>query len=202
MKKSRSIRLVLLGGASVALAACGDDGPPKDARFFSNLQECAAVYDMTQCLDAQKQADQTFAAQAPKFTRKEECETEFGAGNCEPKQITNSGGNSTGGNGSGTSTTNQSSSSGGSFFMPMLMGYMMGNMLGGQSRFNEPVYRGPNGSALTQNSSGKMFNIGSFSGVGRSAATSFRSSPATQVGSVSRGGFGSTSTAFRSSAGS
>ena len=202
MKKSRSIRLVLLGGASFALASCGDDGPPKDARFFSNLQECAAVYDTTQCLDAQKQADQTFAEQAPKFTRKEECETEFGAGNCETKQITDSSGNNSGGNSSTNNTGQSSSSGGGSFFMPMLMGYMMGNMLGGPSRFNEPVYRGPNGSAITQNSSGKMFNIGSFSGVGRSAATSFRSSPATQVGSVSRGGFGSTSTAYRSSAGS
>ena len=184
MKKSRSIRLVLLGGASFALASCGDDGPPKDARFFSHLQECAAVYDTTQCLDAQTQADQTFAEQAPKFTRKEECETQFGAGNCETRQTADSSGGHS------------------SFFMPMLMGYMMGNMLGGPSRFNEPVYRGPNNSAITQSSSGKMFNIGSFSGVGRSAATSFRSTPATQVGTVSRGGFGSTSTAFRSSAGS
>ena len=90
MKKSRSIRLVLLGSASFALAACGDDGPPKDARFFSNLQECSAVYDTTQCLDAQKQAEQTFAAEAPKFTRKEQCETEFGAGNCETRQTADS----------------------------------------------------------------------------------------------------------------
>ena len=185
MKKSRSIRLVLLGGASFALASCGDEGPPKDARFFSNLQECSAIYDTTQCLDAQKQADQTFVAQAPKFTRKEECETQFGAGNCETRQ-----------------TADSAQSGGGSFFMPMLMGYMMGNMLGGQSRFNEPVYRGPNNTAITQTSGGKMFNIGNFSGVGRSAASTFRSTPATQVGSVQRGGFGGTSTAFRSSAGS
>lgn len=182
MKKSRSIRLVLLGSASIALAACGDDGPPQDARFFSNLQECSAVYDTTQCLDAQKQAEQTFVAEAPKYSRQEQCEAEFGAGNCEPKQ-----------------TADGSASSGGSFFMPMLMGYMMGNMLGGQSRFNQPVYRGPDNTAMTQNR-GKMFNIGNFSGAGRTAASTFR--PAAQVAQVQRGGFGSTATAYRSSAGS
>lgn len=178
MKKSRSIRLVLLGSASFALAACGDKGPPKDARFFSNLQECSAVYDTTQCLDAQKQAEQSYAVDAPKFSRKEQCEAEFGAGNCE---------------------TRQTADGGGSFFMPMLMGYMMGNMLGGQSRFNQPVYRGPDNTAITQ-SSGKMFNVGSFGGTGRAAASSFR--PAAQVAQVQRGGFGSTARAYRGSAGS
>jgi uncharacterized protein YgiB involved in biofilm formation len=177
MKKSRSIQLVLLGSASIALAACGDDGPPKDARFFSNTQECSAVYDTSQCLDAQKQAEQTFTAEAPKYTRKEQCEAEFGVGNCEAKQT----------------------AEGGSFFMPLLMGYMMGNMLGGQSRFNQPVYRGPDNTAITQNR-GKMFNIGSFEGAGRNAASTFR--PATQVAQVQRGGFGSTATANRNSAGS
>ena len=212
MKKSRSIRLVLLGSASIALAACGDDGPPQDAKFFSNLQECSAIYDMTQCLDAQKKAEQSYVADAPKFTRKEQCELEFGLGNCENTQIASSsggasgGGSGSGGNTGGNSGGNNANSGGGmgSFFMPMMMGYMMGNMMGGgQSSFNQPVYRGANNTAVTQTSGGKMFNIGSFGGAGRNAATSFR--PATQVaqvGSVSRGGFGSSATAHRSSAGS
>ena len=188
MKKSRSIRLVLLGSASIVLASCGDDGPPKDAKFFSNLQECSAVYDTSQCLDAQKKAETTFTAEAPKFSRKEQCEAEFGAGNCENKQTADG----------GASGTN--ASGGGSFFMPMLMGYMMGNMLGGRSSFNQPVYRGPNNTAMTQTSSGKMFNVGSFGGAGRTAAGSFRpASQVAQVGTVQRGGFGSTASANRSS---
>lgn len=193
MKKSRSIRLVLLGSASIALAACGDDGPPKDARFFSDIQACSAVYDMTQCIDAQKQAENTFTAEAPKFPRREQCEAEFGAGNCETKPAAATGQQAAAGTGE------QSASGGGSFFMPMLMGYMMGNMLGGQSRFNQPVYRGPDNTAMTQNR-GKMFNIGNFSGAGRTAANTFR--PATQVAQVQRGGFGGTAMAQRSSAGS
>jgi uncharacterized protein YgiB involved in biofilm formation len=184
MKKSSSIRLVLLGSASIALAACGDDGPPKDARFFSNLQECSAVYDTSQCLDAERQAEQSYAQEAPKFSGKEQCEAEFGVGNCENRQAAADG--------------QQASSGGGSFFMPMLMGYMMGNMLGG-NRYAAPVYRGPDNTAITQNR-GKMFNIGNFGGAGRSAASTFR--PATQVAQVQRGGFGSSANAFRSSAGS
>ena len=180
MKKSRSVRLVVLGSASIALAACGDDAPPNDARFFSNLQECAAVYDRAKCLDAKTSAEQTFIAEAPKYSRKEQCETDFGAGNCESQQASA---------GSGE----------GSFFMPMLMGYMMGNMLSGQSRFSQPVYRGPENLAMTQNR-GKMFNIGSFGGAGRADASAFR--PAAQVAQVQRGGFGSTATAHRTSAGS
>lgn len=190
MKKSRSIRLVLLGSASFALAACGDDGPPKDARFFSNLQECSAIYDMSQCLDAQKQAEQSFAADAPKFTQKEQCEAEFGAGNCETQQAAAGGQQAPGGQ--------QSAGGGSGFFMPMLMGYMMGNMLGG-NRYAAPVYRGPDNTAITQNR-GKMFNIGNFGGAGRSAASTFR--PASQVAQVQRGGFGSSASAYRSSAGS
>lgn len=190
MKKSRSIRLVLLGSASIALAACGDDGPPQDARFFSNLQECSAIYDTSQCLDAQKQAAQSFAADAPKFTQKEQCEAEFGAGNCETQQVATGGQQPAGGE--------QSAGSGSSFFMPMLMGYMMGNMLGG-NRYAAPVYRGPDNTAITQNR-GKMFNVGNFAGGGRTAASTFR--PAAQVAQVQRGGFGSKATAFRSSAGS
>ena len=187
MKKSRSIRLVLLGSASIALASCGDDGPPNDAKFFANLQECSAIYDMTQCLDAQKKAESTFTAEVPKFGRKEQCEAEFGAGNCETKQL---------------AENNASSGGAGSFFMPMMMGYMMGNMLGGQSRFNQPVYRGPNNTAMTQTSSGKMFNIGSFGGAGRSAASTFRpAAQVAQVGTVQRGGFGSTASANRSASG-
>jgi uncharacterized protein YgiB involved in biofilm formation len=175
MKKSRSIRLVLLGSASLALAACGDEGPPQDAKFFSNVQECSAVYNDTSCREAETQARKSLAEEAPRYSRKEECEAEFGAGNCETKQ----------------------SAGGGSFFMPLLMGYMMGNMLSG-NRFSQPVYRGPNNSAVMP-SGGKLFNVGSFAGTGTNA-TAFR--PAAQATQVARGGFGSTATAYRSTSGS
>jgi uncharacterized protein YgiB involved in biofilm formation len=175
MKKSRSVRLALLGGASMALAACGDDAPPKDATFYSDVQACAAVYGEEACQDAKAASEKISDEEAPRFARKEECEAEFGAGNCESRQTT----------------------SGGGFFMPLMMGYMVGNMLG-NNRFNQPVYRGPNNEAVMPKN-GRLFNVGTFSG-GASQAAAFR--PAAQVTPVKRGGFGGSSSAFRSGGGS
>ncbi len=174
MKKSRSIRLVLLGGASLALAACGEDLPP-DAKFFTDAAECSVAFGDQACRKAEAEAQQKLVAEAPRFSRKEECEAEFGPGNCE---------------------TRQEAGGGGSFFMPLLMGYMMGNMLGG-NRFSQPVFRGPNNTAVMPNK-GQMFNVGSFgSAAGR---TGFQAASA--VTPVSRGGFGSTAQAYRSTSGS
>ena len=168
MKKSRSIKLVLLGSASFALVACGDDGPPQDAQFFADTQQCAAQYDRSICETAKTTAEQKFTEEAPRFTRQEECEAEFGAGNCETRQT----------------------AGGGSFFMPMMMGYMLGNA------FNRPVYRGPNNGAMMQ-TGGRFFNVGTFAGAGRTAP--FQRA---QFTPVQRGGLGSTATAHRTSAGS
>lgn len=182
MKKSRSIRLVLLGGATMMLAACGDDDElPKDARFFSDVKDCSAVHGEATCLDAKTQSEKDYLAQAPRFSRKEECEKEFGAGNCETRE--------TGGN---------ASAGGAGFFMPMMMGYMLGNMMG-SNRFNAPVYRGVDNSAVMPRN-GKFLNVGSFAGSGARSATAFR--PAAQVAPVSRSGFGSTAASFRASSGS
>lgn len=183
MKKSRSIRLVLLGGATMMLAACGDDDElPKDAKFFSDMKDCSAVYGEATCLDAKTQSEKDYLAQAPRFSRKEECEKEFGAGNCEtPEPAGTASGGGTG------------------LFMPMMMGYMLGNMMAGGNRFNAPIYRGVNNTAVMPRN-GKFLNVGSFAGSGARSATAFR--PAAQVAPVSRSGFGSTAASFRASSGS
>lgn len=175
MKKSHSIKLALLGSASMALVACGDDSPPDDARFFAERKECAAVYGDASCSDAAIKAEETHLAQAPKFSRQEQCEAEFGAGNCETRQQVG----------------------GGSYFMPLLMGYMMGNMMGG-NRFSQPVYRGRDGGAV-MNNNGRLFNVGNFGGATAGRTASFRPAQATPV---TRGGFGGSSMAFNSGAAS
>jgi uncharacterized protein YgiB involved in biofilm formation len=168
MKKSRAIRLVLLGGAGFALAACEEAPPPPDAKFFADIGECAAVYDRATCETAMAETKAQFAAEAPKFDRKQECEAEFGAGNCESQQA---------------------SSGMGGFFMPMMMGYMLGNA------FRQPVYRGPDNKAMVR-SGGNAYSVGRFAGPGR--ATAYQ--PA-QVTPVQRGGFGTTSNSYRTTAG-
>jgi uncharacterized protein YgiB involved in biofilm formation len=171
MKKSRSVRLVLLGSASAALAACDDGGAlPTNAQFYPTVSECIADHGATACEDAKTVADRTQAVEAPRFNQREQCEQEYGVGNCETRQA-----------------------AGGSFFMPMMMGYMMGNMMGG-SRFSQPVYRGPNNTAVMPGRGG-LLNVGRFDNLGAGRA-GFR--PATQITPVSRGGFGSTATNYRS----
>lgn len=165
MKKSRTIRLVLLGGAGLTLAAC-DEAPPPDARFFADVTACSAVYDEATCRTAFAESQAEFAAEAPAFERKEACEAEFGAGNCETRE----------------------SASGGSFFMPMMMGYMLGNA------FSRPVFRGPDNSAMMR-SGGKTYDVGKFTGAtGRAAAFQ----PA-QITPVQRGGFGTSASSYRTS---
>jgi uncharacterized protein YgiB involved in biofilm formation len=183
MKKSRSVRLVLLGTATAALSACGDsNAPPKDARYFATAQECSAVYGDQPCTDAKRAADQWHAAQAPRYSRKEECEAQYGAGNCETREA-----------------------GGHSFVMPLLMGYMLGNMMSGP-RYAEPVYRDRNNNAVTPGAGGNgTYRVGSFAGGGVATSTSagarpaFR--PASQVTQVSRGGFGTTAQRYASTSG-
>ena len=166
MKKSKTIRLVLLCSTGLTLSAC-DPSPSSDATFFSTVEDCIAVKSGSTCRDGFAKSEQDFVAEAPRFTNQEECETDFGAGNCETRR-----------------------SGSGSFFMPMMMGYMMGNA------FNRPVYRGPDNSAMMQ-TGGRFYNVGTFAGAGRGA--SFRPAQFTQV---QRGGFGRTAAAYRTSAGS
>ena len=167
MKKSMAIRLVLLGSPGLTLAACAQS-PPSDATFFSTVEECIPAKSEVTCRDAFVDSEKAFVAEAPRFTNKEQCEAQFGAGNCETRQTAG-----------GT----------GSFFMPMMMGYMLGNA------FSRPVYRGPNNGAMMQ-TGGRFFNVGTFAGAGRTAP--FQRG---QFTPVQRGGFGSTATANRTSGG-
>jgi uncharacterized protein YgiB involved in biofilm formation len=178
MKKSHSIRLVLLGGASVALTTCDDGGvQSKDARFYPTVNECTADLGAKPCEDAKAVADKTQAAEAPRFSRKVQCEQEFGAGNCESRQ----------------------EAGGGSFFMPMMMGYMVGSMMSG-NRFSQPVYRGPDNTAVMP-SGGRLLNVGHFDSLGAGLGTRPAFRPAAQITEVSRGGFGSTAKSYSNTSG-
>ncbi len=171
MKKCHTIRLVLLGSAGIALAACDDGGaPPKDAHFYPTVNACTAELGAKPCQDAKAAADRAQTAEAPRFTARPQCELQFGVGNCESRQ----------------------EAGGGSFFMPLMMGYMVGNMMGG-NRYSQPVYRGPDNTAIMP-SGGQMLNVGRFDGQG--ARPAFR--PAAQITPVSRSGFGSTAMDYRS----
>ncbi|MFN4087842.1 MAG: DUF1190 domain-containing protein [Alphaproteobacteria bacterium] len=141
MKRSRSIRLVLLGSAgALMLSGCED---PVDVatrgQLFTDAQACESAYDREECLDAYRRAETAHVETAPKFTTREECEAEFGVENCTtgPRLAAGEG-------------DPAQANAGGSWFMPVMMGYMMGRMMGGGVA-TTPVYRDTQNTAYTGN---------------------------------------------------
>lgn len=139
MKKSKGIRMALLGAAGLVMPSCDETPLPPEAQFFTGVEECAAVQSRMTCEEAFAESQAKFVAEAPQYARKEECEEKFGVGNCETRET-----------------------GAGSFIMPMMMGYMLGNA------FRQPVYRGPGNGAMMR-AGGRFYNVGTFAGAGRAA---------------------------------
>ena len=113
MKRSKSIGLLAMSASVIALTACEE--PAVDAAVFENLSQCLADpnVERAQCEADYQAAKSQHAQVSPKYTSQQDCEADFGAEQCE--------------------TAPYQTRSGGSVFMPMMMGYMMGSMLGGRS---------------------------------------------------------------------
>lgn len=192
-KRSRHVALFLAGTAVLTLAACEEE--KTEAAAFPDLQSCIAeaktgnlFFTEQDCQTQFAAAEQTHLETAPRYDSKQLCEQEHGAGNCEGDP------------------TAQNQSGGGSIFMPLLMGYMIGSMLGGgRGVMSQPMVRTAQGGYATPD--GKQ-TFASNRGTGRVAGSTFTKAPATMgkapmtASQVSqRGGFGGSSTA-RSSSGS
>lgn len=156
MKRSRYIRILAASASLLVLAGCYEDETTIAAaadpvmqqsqnaapaahedKVFVSMEECIAdipalastadeaeksAFDASrlQCIADWESAQAQHAETAPRFSSLAECQAEFGPEGC--------------------GTGAQSSSNGsGSFFLPLLAGYMIGNMMGGSST---PVYRG------------------------------------------------------------
>lgn len=192
-KRSRHVALFLAGSAVLALAACEEE--KTDAAAFPDLASCVAeaksgnlFFTEQDCQTQFAAAEATHLETAPRYDSKQLCEQEHGAGNCEGDP------------------TAQNQSGGGSIFMPMLMGYMIGSMLGGgRGVMSQPMVRTAQGGFATPD--GKQ-TFASNRGTGRVAGSTFTKAPST-IGKApmsasqvnQRGGFGGSSTA-RSGSGS
>jgi uncharacterized protein YgiB involved in biofilm formation len=129
-----------MAGSGLTLAACGDDAPrsqwidppaatatvdPDRGQAFTTLEECKAAADFApaDCEQAFAAAQKENEANAPRFAEQQTCEEQFGAGNCVPRQA---------------------AGGGGSFFVPLLAGFVMGQVLDdiGDRRYRgRPYYR-------------------------------------------------------------
>lgn len=110
MKRSKKAALVLMvPAATLLMAGCGEER--EQALVFSNPTECAqsSLTTTAQCEADYAAAQALHPEVAPKYLSQQECEADFGAAQCEkaPHQT----------------------SSGGSVFMPMMMGYLAGQMM-------------------------------------------------------------------------
>src|SRR5690606_31878790 len=113
MKRSKKAALVLMApAASLLVAGCSTKDP---ALVYGSLQECisSGINSEEQCRMDYAKAERLHPTVAPKYVSRAECEADFGPGKCEeaPK-------------------SGESSHSSG-FFMPMMMGFLAGQMMNG-----------------------------------------------------------------------
>jgi len=193
MKRSRSIRLVLLGSVGlVGLVGCDDKPEVAEGQFFRDPAECRRVLGSESCEASFAEAQKKHVETAPRFASRESCEAQFGAGNCGPApgaagQQAAAGQSTPGQATPGQSTPGQpgqQAQSGGGFFMPLMFGYMLGNMMN-RGATAQPLYRD---SRNTVYSGGR--SLGTVR-AGAGARSGTIASPTTQ-----RGGFGASGRSF------
>lgn len=120
-KRSKKAALVLMVPATgFFLASCSTEEPVSSA-VYKNAEECAAFYNPPESCKAEfAKAEALHQQVAPKYATLAECEADFGAGNC-PQQ------------------PQQQAGSSSSFFMPMMMGFLAGQMLNKSSSAKQYV---------------------------------------------------------------
>lgn len=123
MRRSRRVATLLVGTATLLVLTACDEDPASDAKLYSDLEACKVENTPEEC-DKAFDAAKTFHAQeTTRYKSQAECEDLFGQGRCE--QVSAVGASPTG------QTTPGQTASTGSFFMPALMGFMLGRSLSG-----------------------------------------------------------------------
>ena len=118
MKRSRSVKLALMGAGAVALTACGQ--AKEEAVVYDSIAQCeaAGVVDAATCAEQFEKAEAVHQETAPRYAREQDCYTDFGYQRCQGYRT----------------------SSGSSVFLPFMLGYMLAPR-GGTGIFTQPLYR-------------------------------------------------------------
>ncbi|SPF81639.1 DUF1190 domain-containing protein [Pseudoprimorskyibacter insulae] len=183
-KRSKTAALFIVGAAAFALSGCKEE--KVDAQAFPDLDACIRsakadnLFSEADCTSAFAEAQALHVETAPRYDSLQVCEEQYGEGNCGSEQQATSGGS-------------------GSIFMPLLTGYLIGNMLGGgRGIASQPLYKNANGrfstpgggTSFSSNSGKANLNPATFA----KAPTTVGKPPMTKATAASRGGFGSSST--------
>ena len=172
MKRSRTLTLALMSATALTLAACDN---PEEVGIFETVEQCATQegFNIEACEANMKQAQVEHVRVAPKYTSAADCEADFGAEQCE--------------------TAPQKTSSGGSVFMPLMIVYMMCNMMSGLSgAATQPLYRSTDDSKNFR--TGDNQKVSGKTGVSKVPGQVARA-PSTKTSTIKRGGFGSSARA-------
>lgn len=140
-------KILLASVAALALAAC-DDPNKAISEFIRDEAQCASQSDPSACRQALMDARTQHARSAPAFATREACEGVFGAENCQAAAGAPSPAQVEAARAHDPNQPQQVQQAGGGFFMPLLMGYMMGRMAGG-GMAAQPVYRDTQNRAYT-----------------------------------------------------
>lgn len=190
-KRSSHVALAILGAAAFTLAGCTEE--EVDAQAFPDLKSCQEAaslstdFSAADCTKAFTEAEALHVEAAPRYDSLAVCEEQHGAGACGTEQQAESGGS-------------------GSIFMPLMMGYLIGNMMGGMGGRGmaaaQPLYKTADGK-FTNAAGSSVYS--SNAGKGKLSASQFArpsstidKPPMSAATAKSRGGFG-TSKAVSSS---
>lgn len=183
-KRSRKVALVLMiPTASLWLAGCAEE--PEITQVFVNAEQCAAFSNPPEACAAEfAKAKEIHQQIAPKYLTLADCENDFGSGNCEIGQQNDN------------ANTNASSGS----FMPMMMGFMAGQMLGNlqsshkKYAHTQPLYKSKDDRQNYRTA--HNYPVASSAGFTSVKPSAVQIKPA---GVVKRGGFGAQAAARSSS---
>ncbi|WAK45428.1 hypothetical protein EspYZU14_24 [Cronobacter phage EspYZU14] len=155
----------------VALTVTGCEKADVDMKMYKNVDECIAdTHKPDQCRAARAEAEKVANETAPRYATYSDCYEEFGD-QCRH---------------------NPSSSDGGSSWMPLMMGYMLGNSMN-SGYHSAPLYQDRSGRYMDNTFRKYDVRPGQSFKVTKSAAKPSIQSPRTTVArssTVTRGGFG------------
>lgn len=190
-KRSATVSLVLLVGAGAAALALGRLDPSQreeDALIYGNDGECAAqgLRPEAECAAEYRAALASYAASAPRYETREDCERHHGPSGC---------------------TMPEADTPGIAAFVPVMAGYMMGRTAA-QGLPTQPLYRhAPEEEQVSFAGGGGGYCTGAGGTVWRASGGTAARVPSTVARTttatprtISRGGFGGTgrATAFSS----
>lgn len=182
-KRSKRVSIAIVGAAAFALAGCREE--QVDAAAFPDLQTCiesaggGSMLTEQTCETAFSEAQDLHVEAAPRYDSLKVCEEQHGAGSCGSEEAATEGGS-------------------GSIFMPLLAGYLIGNMMSGRAGMSaaQPLYKTSDGrftnatrsSTYSTNRGTAKLSTSQFS---RPTST-IGKTPMTSATAASRGGFGRT----------